>query len=127
MAEQHGHSIRSFPAIHGGITLRRILLVYLKDTFYAGGGAAQWHYNLDDADQLQVKILASGSLAVFMPDPENGVPNAHLGGERAREVAFFPAGGWSGYAWEMVPDEAVDQAKQQQAKQRLAASGIAIP
>ena len=92
----------------------RALVVYLKDTFYTArpgaAGAAQWNYPKPDADLLRVRILGSGSLVVYRLDPENGTPQAHLNGDRALEVAVFPAGGWSGYAWEDIDLEQFEQA-----------------
>ena len=101
--------------------MRKALVEYLKDTVYTiPGGAAQWHYIKADADQLEVIVLGSGSLFVLMPDEENGTPHAHLGGKRAREIGFFPAGGWSGYTWEELDEGAMVMAA-------AAKQGIAVP
>lgn len=100
----------------------RMLIVFLKDTFYAGiPGAAQWHSSRhEDPDRLQEVLLDSGALVVYRLNPEHGTPQAHLGGERADRVAFFPHGGWSGYTWETIDEAAL-------ARAAAAASGIATP
>lgn len=102
--------------------MQQVLIVYLKDTFYAGardaGGVAQWHSKV--GEDLREVILGSGALVVFRPDAEDGKPQAHLGGERGHQVAFFPAGGWSGYCWENIEEGAVSRAKAQ-------AAGLAVP
>lgn len=103
--------------------MRKVLIVFLKDTFYSSGGgsgAAQWNYNHDDAGEIRVKLLGSGSLRVLRLDPVDGIPQSHLDGERGVEVAFFPDGGWSGYCWEVIDTGAVQRSRAQ-------AAGIAVP
>jgi hypothetical protein len=104
--------------------MRRALVVFLRDTHYtephqpptvmgggmgspvvvppfpAGHGPARWIYRAEDSDQIREVVLASGTLLVFLLDPEGGQPQAHLAGERAQRIGTFPAGGWSGYVWE---------------------------
>lgn len=101
----------------------RALIVFLKDTFYTArpgsAGAAQWNYHRPDVDDLRVKLLGSGALVVYRLDAENGEPQAHLNGERALEVAFFPAGGWSGRVWEDIEQEQIDQATTDARRQEM--------
>ena len=112
--------------------MRQILLVFLKDTFYSvdprmGPAAANWHYNGPDAELLKLKLLNSGGLAVYMPDAENGTPQAHLNGETARLLAFFPPGGWSGYCWEPIAAATEVAVNDAVTRTRLAASGVLVP
>src|SRR5262249_54506178 len=121
------------PPRTGGITVaRRILLVYLKDTFFAadarlGATAANWHYNGADYEDVRVKMLNSGALMWFKLDAENGQPQAHLNGELARIIAVFPPGGWSGYAWEELEQSTEEAAQDVATRRKLAASGIVVP
>lgn len=80
--------------------MRKVLLVYLKDTFYAGRpGAAQYAYTAPDAADLIVEVRGSGMLWVGRENPE-AVKDER--GQRRETVACFPAGGWSGYCWEPI-------------------------
>lgn len=83
--------------------MRKALLVYLKDTFYSGRpGAAQWQYARPDAEDLILEVRGSGLLWIGKENPEAPVDER---GKRRETVAVFPAGGWSGYAWEPIPAE----------------------
>lgn len=79
------------------------LVVYLKDTFFAGRpGAAQWNYTGFDARDLIVEVRGSGLLWIGRENPD--MPeDGH--GKRRREIAVFPPGGWSGYCWEPLTDQ----------------------